>query len=74
MCEGGKTWLPIHFFLGEAGADRTVGVGFKGTTDYSSLALNGNVVESEVQAGWRLGPGQQATMGDQGIWLVSSRW
>lgn len=69
MCESGKTWLPTHFFLGEAGADRTVGVGFKGTTDYSSLTSDGTRVESEVQTAWRLGPGQQATMGDQGIWL-----
>ena len=67
--ESGKTWLPTHFFLGEVGSERTAGVGSKGTTDFSTLSFDGARVESGVQAAWRLGPGQQATIGDQGFWL-----
>ncbi len=67
--EDGKTWLPTHFFLGEVGRERTAGVGFKRTTDFSTLSFDGERVESDIQTGWRLQPGQQATIGDQGFWL-----
>jgi hypothetical protein len=69
--DGGKTWLPTHFFLGEVSGGKTAGVGFKGTTDFSTLSFEGARVESDVQAAWRLRPGQQATIGNQGIWLGS---
>lgn len=68
--KGGASWNPRDFWIGQAAADRAVCVSYRGSTDHHSLAVDGkHRVFHHVSACWRLAPGQQATIGSQGIWL-----
>ena len=71
---GGLVWQPDPFWMGEAGVNATsptaaVCIAYKRSTDFSHLSDSGTMVESAVDAAWRLAPGQTATIGSQGVWL-----
>ena len=56
--------------MGEATASTSVCVAYKGSNDFYSLSDTGSVVESAVEAAWRLTPGETAKIGSQGIRLA----
>jgi hypothetical protein len=66
---GGLIWHPEHFWMGEASASTSVCVAYQGGTDFYSLSDADSVIESVVEAAWRLEPGETARIGSQGVWL-----
>ncbi len=63
-----NTWHPRDFWMGAREND-AVCVAYRGTSDAYRLTASGGDVEHRVDAGWRLAPGQRATMGAQGTWI-----
>ncbi len=68
--KGGAVWNPKDFWMGQVAADRAVCVSYRGSTEHYHLqADERDRICHHVRACWRLAPGQQATIGAQGIWI-----
>lgn len=67
------TWFPTHAVLFETDSDFSVGTAFKTQSDFYTFIPGDTLIEVQVDACWRLQPGQSATIGQQGIWLFKGR-
>lgn len=67
--EFAPAWQPKNFYMIAAAGERLLAVAYQGTTDFYRLDARDGIVEHAVDAAWRLGPGEVATIESQGVWL-----
>lgn len=66
---GGTTWRPWTFRMQEVTGGRLLCTAYWATVEPAELSDAAGVVRCRVGVQWRLGPGQTADLGRQGIWL-----
>lgn len=67
----GRKWQPRNFWMASIGSGQIVCISFRGSSDAYQLNIDRhNCVTHRVTACWRLGPGESASIGSQGIWLA----
>ena len=62
-------WEPRNFYLAKGRENACIGIAYRGTTDFYRLSVQDNVVQHDVEACWRLQPGQGAVIEAQGLWV-----
>ncbi|MDR3707349.1 MAG: alpha-amylase family glycosyl hydrolase [Capsulimonadaceae bacterium] len=68
---GGSVWNPSPLWMAEADAGQTLHVAYTSMEDAYSLDTSHGIIAANVDAEWRLNPGQSAKIGSMGIWIRS---
>lgn len=62
-------WDPDFLWFGAPTGGRSVGVAHRSAGDHYYIFRSGGVVYVDVHAAWRLGPGEQADLGETAVWV-----
>lgn len=65
----GNIWRPVTLWMGEVSQEKFACVAYSSREDVYSMSARTDMIESSVNACWRLKPGQEAKIGSQWIWL-----
>ncbi len=69
LTPGGTTWRPWTFRMHEVTGGRLLCTAYWATVEPADLSEADGVVRCHVGVQWRVGPGQTADLGYQGIWV-----
>jgi hypothetical protein len=64
-----RTWRPPTFRLREVGGGQALCLAYWGAIEPANLSDSADTMEAHIGVCWRLGPGQTAEVGHQGLWL-----